>query len=158
MILLLFWNIAFLLHVKSFETFAKSVLCQLGQGRIWVNMRNETQIKPTWNSGCSHFLSLSQMKRIDWRANRDGEEWFSVKVSAGVSVSDWHITNIHHTYRNYSYNFFQHFLPPFDNICPQNNMEGQRINIQISPVLRLCTTIADGRVYCNVSGPIGHNI
>ena len=40
------------------------------------------------------------------------EGWSSIKVSGGVS--DWHKTNIHHSYHKYSYNFFRPlFLPTF---------------------------------------------
>ena len=143
MILLLFWNIAFLLHVKSFETFAKSVLCQLGQGRIWVNMRNETQKKPTWNL---HFLSLSQMKPIDWRANRDG--WGVVLCQSKCWCKcKWLTYNKHPSHLpQLQLQLLSALFATLWQYLPTKYMDGQRINIQISPVLCLCTTIADGRV------------
>ena len=41
------------------------------------------------------------------------EGWSSIKVSGGVS--DWHKTNIHHSYHKYSYNFFH---PLFCQLLP----------------------------------------
>ena len=59
------------------------------------------------------------------------EGWSSIKVSGGVS--DWHKTNIHHSYHKHSYNFFHPLfcqLLPCSYIANKKNIWTEKKNIE----------------------------